>query len=259
MQFFFNAIAWLFDPANYVPGSQTPLPIQARIVEHLLYTGISVAIASVIALPLGFYIGHTGRGRQFVIALSGSLRALPALGLLGAVFVIVGMTVPFTQTAFIASMIAFVVLAIPSILAGAYAGVESVDPEMVDAGRAIGMTELQVLFRVEIPLSLPLTIGGIRSAVLQVIATVVIASYISLGGIGAIISTGISLNNNDEILGGAILVTVMALVIDAIFALAQRLTRRAGVVPPRRNSRNVRSLPSRPRAMAEASTKERHS
>ncbi|MEP6843043.1 MAG: ABC transporter permease [Pseudolysinimonas sp.] len=256
MQFFFNAIAWLFDPANYVQGSQTPLPIQARIVEHLLYTAVSVGIASVIALPLGFYIGHTGRGRQFVITLSGGLRALPTLGFLGALFVVVGMTVPFTQTAFIASIVAFVVLAIPSILAGAYAGIESVDPEMVDAGRAMGMTELQLLFRVEIPLSLPLIIGGIRAAVLQVIATVVIASYISLGGIGAIISTGISLNNNNEILGGAILVTVLALVIDALFALAQRLTRRAGSVRQRRGLRNVRTLPSGQSAAAAVSATE---
>lgn len=253
MQFFLNAIAWLFDPANYVPGSQTPLPIQDRIGEHLLYTLISVAIAAIIALPLGFYIGHTGRGRQFVIAFSGAMRALPTLGFLGALFVIIGITVRFTQAAFVASIIAFVVLAIPSILAGAYAGVESVDQEPVDAARAIGMTEMQILLNVEIPLSLPLIIGGIRSAVLQVIATVVIASYISLGGIGAIISTGISLNNNDEILGGALLVTALALVIDALFAIAQRLTRRGSTSRGRRTPISIRALPSGQGAVAAAS------
>ncbi|WP_285115966.1 ABC transporter permease [Leifsonia sp. fls2-241-R2A-40a] len=235
MQFFLNALAWLTDPANYVPGSQSPLPIQDRILEHLLYTVVAVAIAAVIALPLGFYIGHTGRGRQFVIGFSGAMRALPTLGLLGALFVVIGLTVPFTATAFIASMIAFVVLAIPSILAGAYAGVESVDQQVVDAARSVGMTELQVLFRVEIPLSLPLIIGGIRAAVLQVIATAVIASYISLGGLGAIIASGISLNDNNRILGGALLVTALALVVDGLFALVQRLTRRdAHLRAPRR-------------------------
>jgi len=233
MQFFLSAIAWLLDPQNYAAGTQSPLPIQDRIGEHLFYVFGSVAIGAVIALPLGFFIGHTGRGRQFVIGFTGAVRALPTLGLLMALFVIIGNVVPFTQTAFIASFIAFVVLAVPSMLAGAYAGLESVSRETVDAARASGMTELQILFRVEIPLALPLIIGGIRASVLQVMATAVIASYISLGGIGAIISSGIGLNDNNRILGGAILVTALALVFDGLFALIQRLTRRPGTVPPR--------------------------
>ncbi|WP_082518029.1 ABC transporter permease [Curtobacterium sp. Leaf183] len=257
MQFFFSAVAWLFDPANYQAGLQTPLPIQDRLVEHLLYTFISVAIAAVIALPLGLYIGHTGRGRGFVIGFSGSMRALPTLGLLGTLFVIIGYTVPFTQTAFIASIIAFVVLAIPSILAGAYAGVESVDPVTVDAARSVGMTELQILLKVEVPLSLPLIIGGIRASVLQVIATVVIASYVSLGGLGAIISTGISLNENNLILGGALLVTALALVIDGLFALVQFLTRRGLHGQIRRRRTRFRALPSRRRAVTASTVDER--
>ncbi|MBF4581551.1 ABC transporter permease [Curtobacterium sp. VKM Ac-2865] len=257
MQFFLSAVAWLLDPANYRAGLQTPLPIQDRLVEHLLYTVISVAIAAVIALPLGFYIGHTGRGRGFVIAFSGSMRALPTLGLLGTLFVVIGYTVPFTKTAFIASIVAFVVLAIPSILAGAYAGVESVDPQTVDAARSVGMTELQILLKVEVPLSLPLIIGGIRASVLQVIATVVIASYVSLGGLGAIISTGISLNDNDLILGGALLVTVLALVIDGLFAFVQLLTRRGLHTQTRRRRTHVRALPLRRRAVTALTVDER--
>jgi len=233
MQFFLSAIAWLFDPQNYAAGTQSPLPIQDRIGEHLFYVFASVAIAAIIALPLGFFIGHTGRGRQFVIGFTGAVRALPTLGLLMALFVVIGNVVPFTQTAFIASFVAFVVLAIPSMLAGAYAGLESVSRETIDAARASGMTEFQILFRVEIPLALPLIIGGVRASVLQVMATAVIASYISLGGIGAIISSGIGLNDNNRILGGAILVTVLALVFDGLFALIQRLTRRPGTAPPR--------------------------
>ncbi|MBC7589952.1 MAG: ABC transporter permease, partial [Salinibacterium sp.] len=84
MQFFLDAFRWLLDPANYAAGAQNPLPIQARIGEHLFYTVVSVMIAAVIALPLGFYIGHTGRGRQFVIGFTGAMRALPTLGLLMA-------------------------------------------------------------------------------------------------------------------------------------------------------------------------------
>lgn len=259
MDLILSALAWLVDPANYVPGSRTPLPIQDRLGEHLLYTFLSVALACLIALPLGFYIGHTGRGRQFVISFTGGMRALPTLGLLMALAVIVGFSVPFSQTAFIASIISFVILAIPSTLAGAYAGVESVDRETIDAARANGMTELQILTRVEIPLALPLIIGGVRASVLQVIATAVIASYISLGGLGRIINSGISLNDNDRILGGAILVTVLALVIDGVFALAQRLTRRGGVGDDRlsrADRRNVRNLSTGRVAVVGSATEE---
>ncbi|MEX2441251.1 MAG: ABC transporter permease subunit, partial [Pontimonas sp.] len=157
-----------------------------------------------------------------------------------ALFLIVGATVPFTQAAFVASMIALVILAIPSILAGGYAGVESVDPQTVDAGRAMGNTELQILLRIEIPLSLPLIIAGIRAATLQVIATTVIASYISLGGLGTIISSGIGLNDNERILGGAILVTALALVVDGVLAVLQRLVTRRGSTGPRPHTKNVR-------------------
>ena len=116
------------------------------------------------------------------------------------------------------------ILAIPSMLAGAYAGLESVDRGTIDAARASGMTEWQILTQVEIPLSLPLIVGGLRAGTLQVIATVTIASYAGLGGLGRVITSGIGLNDYDLILGGALLVTALALVVDALFALAQRLT-----------------------------------
>ncbi|TQL47327.1 osmoprotectant transport system permease protein [Homoserinimonas aerilata] len=230
MEFFLSAIAWIFDPANYAAGSLSPLPIGDRIGEHLLYTLVAVLLASVVALPLGLFIGHTGRGRQFVIAFTGGMRALPTLGLLMALFVIIGMWAPFTITGVVASIVSLAVLAVPSTLAGAYSGVEAVDPVTVDAARANGMTEWQILTRVEVPLALPLIVGGLRASVLQVIATTVIASYIGLGGIGRIISSGIGLNDNDRILGGAILVTALALVVDGVFALVQRLLRGPGAV-----------------------------
>ena len=225
MEFFLGALAWLFDPNNYILGSQSPLPIGDRVLEHLTYTVICVAISAVIALPLGFYIGHTGRGRQWVISFTGGARAMPTLGLLMALSVFLGYFLSFTVTSFAAAFTALTILAIPSTLAGAYAGVESVDPVTVDAARASGMSEMQILVKVEIPLALPLIVGGIRASVLQVIATAVIASYIGLGGIGRIISSGIGFNDNDRILGGALLVTALALVVDGLLALVQRLTR----------------------------------
>lgn len=263
MEFFLSALSWLFDPNNYIPGSRSPLPLGDRLAEHLFYTVICVVIAAVIALPLGFYIGHTGRGRQFVISLTGGARAMPTLGLLMALSVFFGYFLSFTVTGFAAAFTALTILAIPSTLAGAYSGIEAVDRATVDAARASGMSEMQILTKVEIPLAMPLIVGGIRASVLQVIATAVIASYIGLGGIGRIISSGIGLNDNDRILGGALLVTALALVVDGALALLQRLVRPRGSIAPRvkpgalsRATSNSRTLSDGQRAVAETSADE---
>ena len=246
MNLLLSALAWIVDPANWVPGSQSPLPIQDRLVEHLVYTAVAVVIAALIALPLGFYIGHTGKGRQSVIAFTGSMRALPTLGVLFFLLMVFGYVMSYDTAPIVGATIAFVILAIPSMLAGAYSGLESVDRQTIDAARANGMTEWQILTQVEIPLALPLIIGGVRAAVLQVVATVTIASYAGLGGLGRIITSGIGLNDYDLILGGAILVTALALVLDGLFALLQRATATKGLADAaeRRRPRRPRSTTS---------------
>jgi len=128
-----------------------------------------------------------------------------------------------------AALITFVLLALPSLLAGAYAGIESIDRQTIDAARAMGMTGWQVLWRVEVPLGLPLLVAGLRAAALQVVATVTIAAYIGLGGLGQPIIAGLSLRRYDEVLGGALLVAALALVIDGLLALAQRAAVPAGL------------------------------
>lgn len=226
---FLKALAWLFDPVNWQPGKLTPFPLQDRLIEHLAYTGVSVLIAALIALPLGFYIGHTGKGRQFIIGFTGSMRALPTLGVLFFLLMVFGYFLSYDTAPIVGSVIAFTILAIPSILAGAYSGLEAVDRQTIDAARANGMTEWQILFQVEVPLALPLIVGGLRAATLQVIATVTIASYAGLGGLGQIITSGIGLNDYNLILGGALLVTALALVVDGVFALAQKLSATKGL------------------------------
>ena len=119
-------------------------------------------------------------------------------------------------------------------------GLESVDRQTIDAARANGMTEWQILTQVEIPLGLPLIVGGIRASVLQVVATVTIASYAGLGGLGRIITSGIGLNDYDLILGGAILVTVLALALDGLFALIQRATATKGLADDSTTGRRPR-------------------
>ena len=140
------------------------------------------------------------------------------------------------------------ILAIPSILAGAYAGFEAIDRAVVSAARAVGMTPWQVLWKVEVPLGLPLLIGGIRSATLQVVATVTIATYVGLGGLGFYIIQGIQLRDTAQILGASILVVALALLLDGLFALVQRVLVPRGVrartaAPARRSGGAARAVP----------------
>ncbi|HVX54406.1 ABC transporter permease [Nocardioides sp.] len=212
MSVFSQAMSWLSDGAHWQGDDGFP----HRIAQHVGYTALTVAIATAIAVPLGLWIGHTGRLRGLAVAVTGALRALPTLGLLTLMVLWrgIGLTPP---------TIALVVLAIPPLLAGAYAGLESVDRATVDAARAIGMTEWQVLGRVEIPLAMPLILGGIRSAVLQVVATATIAAYIGLGGLGRYLIDGLAVRDYPQMLAGSLVIVVLALVLDGCFAVLQRV------------------------------------
>ncbi len=115
------------------------------------------------------------------------------------------------------------ILAIPPLLAGAYSGLEAVDRQTIDAARAMGMTELQILTRVEIPLALPLLVGGVRSAVLQVVATATVGAFIGLGGLGRYIIDGQAFQDYPQMVSGSILVIVLALALDAVFVGLQKI------------------------------------
>jgi osmoprotectant transport system permease protein len=215
---FADAIAWLTAPERLEGANAIP----ARLGEHLYFTLVSLAIATAIAIPLGYYIGHTGKGRDIAVGLSGAARALPSFGLIVLLIAIFVAIDPLNINRELAAFIAFVILGIPSVLAGAYSGIESVDKRTIDAARAVGMTEWQILTKVEIPLGLPLLIGGVRAAAIQIISTVTLAAYIALGGLGYYIFQGLPLRQYDTMLGGAILVAALALVIDGLLAVVQR-------------------------------------
>lgn len=215
---FVAAFAWVIDPAHF--GG--PTGILARVGEHVWYSALTVLIAAAIALPIGLAIGHTGRGRQLAVQLSGALRALPTLGLVILLALLLGLGL-------IPPLIALVILAIPPTLAGAYAGLESVDRPAIDAARAVGMTEWQVFAKVEFPLALPLTLGGVRSATLQVIATWTVAGVLPIGGLGRYLYDGLATYDYAQMLGGSILVVTLALIADGLFAIVQRLVVPRGV------------------------------
>lgn len=213
MNLLVDAFAWIFSP-DRLTGS-TPLP--TAIAQHLGFTFASVLVAALIAIPIGWAIGHTGRGREFAVFLSGAARALPALGVVALLLLLIPVTFK-TQ----AAVVAFVILAIPSILAGAYSGFEAIPRSVIGAGRAVGMTEAQILFRVEVPLGMSLLLAGLRSATLQVVATVTIAAYFGLGGLGFYIIQGLNTRDFAQILGASIIIVALALLLDGVFALLAR-------------------------------------
>lgn len=222
MNEFISAFAWIFDPAHL----SGPDGIPVRVGEHIWYTLLTLLIAVIIALPAGLAVGHTGKGKVVVVQLSGALRALPTLGLVTLLSLLVAYDL-------LAPLIAIVILALPPILAGAYAGVEAVDRGTVDAARALGMTEWQILTKVEIPLALPLIIAGIRSACLQVIATWTVAAILPLGGLGRYIFDAIPVLDYPKMLAASILVTALALIADGLFALIQKYVVPRGVLAGR--------------------------
>jgi osmoprotectant transport system permease protein len=239
MDLFADAIAWLFSPERLEgPGALT-----LRIGEHLGYTALSVVIAAAIAIPIGYLIGHTGKGREIAVAISGAARALPSFGLILLLVLLFGVL----QVS-LAAVVAFVLLAIPSILAGAYTGIQAIDRHTIDAARAIGMTEWQILWKVEVPLGLPLLIGGLRSGALQVIATVTLAAYVNLGGLGYDILQGLPLRRYDQMLGAAIVIMVLALAVDGLFGLVQKFAVPRGVIAGQPSG--LRTSPAGRRAVA---------
>lgn len=215
---FVESLRWLAEPSRWSGPAGIPL----RTLEHLGYTALGVLLAALLAIPLGLAVGHTGRFKGLAVATAGAARALPTLGLvtLFALLMGIGLTAP---------LLSFVILAIPSLLAGAYSAVESADRATVDAARAQGMTELQILTRVELPLGVPLLIGGVRGATVQVVATAMLAAYVGNGGLGRYIFQGLGSQNYPQMLAGSLLVIALALVLDLVLLLIQRLSTPRGL------------------------------
>ncbi|MRH91149.1 ABC transporter permease subunit [Nocardia sp. SYP-A9097] len=209
MNLFLDAWHYLTDGANW--GG--PTGIETRIAQHLWYSLLAIGLSAAIALPIGLLVGHTHRGAAAIVGFANAMRALPTLGVLTFVVLLMGLGL-------FPPILALVTVGIPPLLAGAYAGIANVDASVVDASRAMGMKERQVLFRVELPNALPVLLTGLRAATLQVVATATIAAYVNLGGLGRYIFDGIGLYKYDRVLVGAILVAALALALDTVLAFA---------------------------------------
>lgn len=220
-----DLVTWLRDPIHW--SGSTGIP--TRLVEHLGYSLSALVIAALIGIPLGLYIGHTGRGTYVVAGVANAFRAIPSLGLVLVVVLLITAISPTNQAIVASCVFVLVVLAIPPILTSTYAGVQSVDAAARDAAYGVGMTGREVLFGVEIPCAMPLIFSGVRSAMLQVIATATIAAYTTLGGLGRFLIDGYAVRSFAEMLAGALLVAALALVAEGVLATVQRLVVSAGL------------------------------
>jgi osmoprotectant transport system permease protein len=212
MSYFSFAWNWLKSSSQWHGADGIPI----RVLQHLGYSGLSLLVATLIALPLGVLIGHFGRGGFLVVNLANAWRAIPTLGLLILMVSLLGFSV-------LAWLIPLVVLAIPPILVNAYEGVAGVDRDLIDAARGMGMTDWQILRRVEVPVALPLIMLGLRTGAIFIVATATIAAEIGVGGLGRYIIDGLATNNYGEVAGGAALVVVLALLVQFAFVGLRRL------------------------------------
>lgn len=233
-----NILDWFLAPENWT--GETGVPVQ--LGYHLLYSGITLAFALVIAVPLGTYVGFTGRGEIVVAGFANALRALPSLGLLILGVMLFAPAIGSRLAFVIPAIIVLVILAVPPILTNVYAGIQAVDPSAVDAARGMGFTPMQILFRVQLPCAVPLILSGVRSALLQIVSTATIAAYVSLNGLGRYIIDGRATGDYTEMAAGAILIAALALLLELAFVAFGRaivspgLTRTASSRPVRTTS-----------------------
>jgi osmoprotectant transport system permease protein len=213
MSAFGDVAAWLTDPDNW----HGPAGIPVRTWEHLVLSGISLAVVCAMALPLALWLGHIGKGGALAINVTNIGRAVPVFAVL--VLLAIG---PLGLGA-TATIVALILFGIPPVLTNAYVGMREVDRDTVEAARGMGMTGWQTLRRVELPLALPIILAGVRVAAVMVIGIAAIAAQISAGGLGTLLFMGIQLGRDDMIWAGAIMVGLLALTVNGGMLLLEKL------------------------------------
>lgn len=230
IEFLGEVAAWFADPANWSGRDGIP----TRLWEHLWISGVALTTAIAIGLPLGVGIGHTGRGARAVVAIANIGRAVPSLGLMGLAFILL-LPLGFGIGP-LPAILALIALGIPPIVVNAYAGIRDVDRDLLEAARGMGMSEWQVVRRIEIPVALPVILAGIRTAAVQTVATATLAAVLGGGTLGQFIIVGFSVGDQVRIFGGALLVATLAILTELGFAALQRAGTSAGLRGSRRMS-----------------------
>ena len=217
MSFFQAVILWVADPSHWQGSDGIP----TRVGEHLLLSGLALAIAALIAIPLGVTFGHTKRGGFLALNLANIGRALPSLALLSFALPLsfaLGLGLGVWPTFF-----AMVPLGIPPMLTNSYVGVREVDPDVVEAARGMGMREQQIVLHAELPIAAPLIIAGMRNAAVAIVATATLGAIVAGGGLGRYIVDGFALQEHERLFAGALLVALLSIGVELGFAGFERL------------------------------------
>ncbi len=229
MDFLADVAAWFSDPGNWSGADGVPV----RVGEHLVLSAVPLLLAVALALPVGLYIGHTGRFSGLAINISNVGRAIPTLAILSIAWLLLSRPLVDVglrrEAAEITTGLAMIALALPPIITNSYVGLAAVDRDLLEAGRGMGMTGRQVLLRLELPLALPVVLAGLRTAAVQVVATATLGAVLGTGGLGRYLIDGLAQRKLEEMFAGGVLVAVLAIVTELLFAWLQRTTLSPGL------------------------------
>jgi osmoprotectant transport system permease protein len=235
---FLDALRWIVSPAH-LRGSHG---ILVRVVQHLQISLTAMLLASAIAIPVGLYVGHTRRFQFLSVSIANMGRAVPSFAILVMAFVVFLKVAPALAFGFTPTVVALTILAIPPVLTNTYVGIQQVDADTIEAARGMGMTEREVLLRLEVPLAVPLIMAGLRTAAVTVVATATLAALIGGGGLGRFIIDGFAQQDDPMLVAGALLVAVLSILTEVTFGLLERL------LSPRIRSSGRRRLEPAPAA-----------
>ena len=221
-----DVVRWFADPAHY-QGSDA---VQTRIFEHLAVSGLAVLAGAIVALPIGLYLGHTGRFGFIAVNVANIGRAIPSLAAI-ALAIPVAATLLGVQNGlgFWPTFLALIPLAIPPILTNAYVGVRGVDRDVIEAARGMGLSEGGILRRVELPLALSVILAGVRTAAVNIVATATLGALVAFGGLGRYIVDGLALQEYDRLFAGALLVALLAIAAEVAFGTFERAAVSPGI------------------------------
>jgi osmoprotectant transport system permease protein len=216
IEFLGEVIAWFGDPANWFG----PAGILNRLREHVQITVAATAVSTVVAIPPAVWLAHRRIGGTFVVAAVNIGRAIPSFAIVVLFLPIsirLGLGIGFWPT-----FLALLFLAVPPMFTNSYTGVAGVDPDLVEASLGMGMTEQEVLMKVEIPMASPVILAAVRVAAVQVVATATLGALVGWGGLGRFIVDGFAVRNNVVVFAGALLVATLAIVTDVVLSSVER-------------------------------------